>query len=168
MNLDVFVNNVDGVIGAEVRAQAGLKEEIQKTLIEASEMALNMMRLKVPKSRETYSNAKDPFHKTIYSSLARGNLSYHPGGAGGGGQWEINVGTLDPPEHLEWVVEGTEDIFSSKGNLGPLMAIQKMGEPVKFRRARRGQKPQTEWITDAQAATNTFISQRIERMRIFD
>ena len=182
MNLEFEVDGFDEALTFRVRAEQGVKREVQDMLGDAAKHALNYMRLHVPRGANP-----DPYHRTIYSSLDMDGLVYRPGGLGGGGFWEINVGAIrNPPEHLAHVFEGTRGFPANwrvrnrgrgyestqgsrgsakpKGNMGTVMAIQKLGEPVRFRTRRRGQKPQTAWFTGAAARANAYIAARIQQI----
>lgn len=163
MNLDWAVEGADDLT---LRIQAGgarLRREIMDILDEASQKALDWMQLRVPRGPNPDG------HRTIAESLRRTAVRYQPGGPGGGGFYEIEVGPEDPPEHLDYILGGTDDLdlWRGHGNFG-VMAIQKMGEDVRFRTSRKGQEPQTEWLDEAQDIANTYIAQRIARLAIFD
>lgn len=163
MNLDFAVEGTDDLT---LRIQAGgarLRREIMDILDEASQEALDRMQLRVPRGRNPDG------HRTIASSLRRTPVRYQPGGFGGGGFYEVEVGPEDPPAHLDYILDGTDDVdlWRGHGNFG-VMAIQKLGEPVRFRTSRKGQEPQTEWIIEAQQVANSLIAQRVARLSIFD
>jgi hypothetical protein len=163
MNLDFAVEGSDDLVLRIQAAGQGLKQEIIDILSEASGIALDRMKMRVPRGQNP-----DPYHRTIHSSLRRSPVTYEPGGAGGGGEYVVHVGPEDPPEQLDFIMEGTDDLdlWHGHGNFG-VMTIQKLGEPTRFRTSRKGQKPQTEWVTEAQAAANSYIAQRVARMSIF-
>jgi len=110
------------------------------------------MRLRVPKG-ETLR---------LFESIRVSPLRFSPGGLGGGGFYEIEVGPADDaPEHLAFVFGGTSDLF------GKAMFIQKLGEPGHWIYRRRGQRAQTEWVTEAQDVTRNYLRANLERMDLF-
>jgi hypothetical protein len=89
---------------------------------------------------------------------------FRPGAAGGGGFYEINVGAIrNPPDQLRYIMEGT-DRYPAAGNFGHVMAISKLGEPVRYRTRRRGQRPQTEWFTESYRLANAFLAAQIQAL----
>lgn len=162
MNIDFDVRESPGLSTFGVRATAGLKEEIRDILNQASSLALQHMAHHVPRGRLTYSGQGNK--KTIFSSLGRTNIRYFPGGPGGGGNYRVTVGAInDPPDHTRWVTRGTSN-YGGLGNMGKVMTIQKLGEPVRFRVSRKGQDPQTEWYEQAFKNAQAYIFARLQTL----
>jgi hypothetical protein len=136
-----------------IRAVEGeLGRELRRLLDEAAERAYRTMRTKVPIGETAQ----------LEFSIRKGPLTFHPGGAGGGGFYEIEVGPGEnAPEHLDFVFGGTSDLF------GKAMRIQKHGEPAHWIERRRGQPPQTEWVTDAQEEAREWIRRGLNEMDLF-
>jgi hypothetical protein len=164
MNIETRVEGFEDVLSLEIRARTNLKREIQDILKDASELTLEYMRRRAPRD----SGSGLLFMKnrnTIAGSLQRGPVHYSPGAAGGGGFYTIEVGALDPPDHLKWVFYGTKD-YDHYGNVGKMMTIRKRGEPVRFRPRRRGQEAQTEWFTDAYRHAQAYVALRVQELDV--
>lgn len=147
-------------IGPQVQGQ------LKDLIAEAAHLAFAEMQAKVPRG----TGEVGP-EGTIADSIDVGEPVYHAGGAGGGGYYEVRVGPGDDaPSHLEFVLKGT-------GVHGPYgvpieapqgfpMAIEKMGEGVRFRQSSQGQEPQTEWLEDAQDIAREHVELGIHTLRI--
>jgi hypothetical protein len=87
-----------------------------------------------------------------------------PGGAGGGAYWEgsFHASAMISP-HLRFVMEGTRGVIRpARGNV---LALQKEGEEVHFRRWVSGQSPQASWWDAAQEETNRYVSDHVDAIR---
>lgn len=179
MNLEFEVNGHE-LQELRIRSARGFRDDITKILEEASLLAVNRLRQRVPKGsmakrpqgrgvsgRYGYSRRQsgNAGHRTLYQSIRRGNIFYSPGAAGGGGYYQIDVGFPDPPPQLQFVLEGTRDLdlYAERGNF---MAIQKLGEPQRVRPRRRGQEAQTRWLTETQMETSAFISRKLSELDV--
>lgn len=193
MNLDYEINGMDEALEIRVRADRRFKREIRDILGDASKLALSLMMKRVPKGRLSYSgkgNKRTIFSSLARSPIT---YSPGAAGGGGFYEMEVGA-INDPPEHLDFVFYGTRGVNMSsfagkfgdrwrpadfakdrqknafrapnrrRGNHGKLMAIQKLGEPVKFRQKREGQKPQQAWFHEAMREANAFVAARIQRL----
>ena len=138
------------------RAVKEFRDEITRAMQEAAHAAGSYMQMHVPYE-----------HGDIYRAIFVGPITYRPGGAGGGGFYEINVGVDESQApHTEWVIEGTgifnrespqAGIFPSKGNV---LVFEAHGEKV-FTAWTKGQPPRREWFEDAQDLASRLIEQAI-------
>lgn len=117
----------------------------------------------------SYMGSHVPYHSgKLYQAINVGPVQYRPGGAGGGGSYEVHVGVdRTQAPHAEFVIEGTgifnrehptNGIFPSQGNV---FAFEKNGEGTVFTAWTRGQEPQREWFEDAQDLARTIIARKI-------
>jgi hypothetical protein len=195
MHIDYDVDGIDEAITIGVRANKQYSEELREILREAAVLALDYMRKHVPRSGTGYANrhtGTSAMEHSVHDSLAMTKVSYRPGGAGGGGFYEIEVGAIfDPPRHLEFMFEGTRgypfNIITARrarglrqtkgtlaagkgrkavGNVGKIMVIWKQGEPVKFRPFRKGQRAQQAWFTEAYRHAQAYLHARIQAFHL--
>lgn len=141
------------------RAVADFREKI----IDAMEFAAD--------AAGQYMGTHVPYHSgSIYRAINVGPVRYMPGGAGGGGFYEVNVGVnKDEAPHVEAVIDGTGiyardgggPIFPANGNV---MVFTKLGEGKVFTRWTKGQEPQRAWFEDAQALASRLVAERISSM----
>jgi hypothetical protein len=152
---DVHEENLDAIL--EFKAIRDFREEIKKSIEHAAHEA------------GAYMATHVPFHSgQLYNAINVGPVTYMPGGAGGGGRYEVLVGVdRDRAPHAEFVIEGTglynrenpkNGIYSNTP--GGVMAFEKFGEMV-FTRYTRGQHPQREWFEDAQELARDLIEYSI-------
>lgn len=131
----------------------------------------------------TYMTAHVPYHtgqlyRAINVSAEKGGqgLKYFPGGAGGGGFYEIHVGVdREMAPHADWVIHGT-GIYGPRGSLiygrpkdnrggNRTMVFEKNGEQTVFTRYTEGQKAQTSWFTVAEEVMSQSIRRQLSRLR---
>lgn len=105
---------------------------------------------------------------SIRDAIRISETVYAPGGAGGGGFYEgtLYVDSALAPQ-IEFVMEGTADegrglIRPSQGNLHGVLAIEKEGEGVHFRRWVHGQAPQTAWWDTAHEEVEHVLQAEID------
>jgi hypothetical protein len=104
----------------------------------------------------------------LYRAINVGQIRYKPGGAGGGGSYEVHVGVDESQApYAEAVLEGTgiynrespkNGIYPATGNV---MAFEKMGEGTVFTAWTRGQEPRREWFDDAQDLAQSIIARAV-------
>lgn len=157
---------VTGADEALIRIKAipnDVERQIRDIVDEASEVAFAEMEMRVPQSVLSGSIER-PDHRTIKESLAIETITFAPGGLGGGGFYEVQVGALDnPPSHFEAVVGGSSNFPRSTGERNN---FQLMGFPGNFFMHREGQDPQREWIDDAIDLARTHVATRIQTIHI--
>jgi len=135
-----------------------VKEEIKQTLVRAALRAEKILEAEVPHG-ETHALA---------NSIRMSPLKYSPGGAGGGGFWEIEVSVGEGVPYVQNVVEGT-GIFGPRAfpiypkNPKGVMAFSKNGEFV-FTKWVRGQEPDDLWIVHAQDAAQEEVDEGLRRI----
>jgi hypothetical protein len=108
----------------------------------------------------------------LFRAINVGPVTYRPGGAGGGGFYEVHVGVdTEQAPHALFVLEGTGihheggsrgNITASKGNF---MAINKEGEGIIYRQSAEGQLPQREWFDDAQDIADRVVRRELNKQR---
>lgn len=113
--------------------------------------------------------ANVPFHSgQLYHAINVGSIVYRPGGAGGGGRYEVEVGVdRDRAPHAEFVIEGT-GIYNRENprngiyahSPGKPMYFEKRGEIV-FTMWTRGQEPQRAWFENAQDVAQEIIEHAV-------
>jgi len=137
------------------RAVRDLSERVQEALRVSAQAA------------GSYMGTHVPFHSgDIYRAINIGPVRYMPGGAGGGGFWEVTVGVdSEKAPHVEYVMEGTGIYNRESPNPieahGNVMVFEKMGEGLIFAQSTSGQSPRREWFEDAADLANTLIKQFI-------
>ena len=149
----------EGIADFSVRFRAirDFREDILDTMQRAAEEA------------GSYMGTHVPYHSGgLYRAINVGSVQYRPGGAGGGGSYEVHVGVDESmAPYAEFVIEGTgifnrenptNGIYPANGNV---MAFQKNGEGTIFTRWTRGQEPQRAWFEDAQALAQGIIARAI-------
>lgn len=106
----------------------------------------------------------------IRDAIRISEVAYAPGGSGGGGFYEgtLYVDAALAPQ-IEFVMEGTADdgrglIEPSQGNLHDVLAIEKEGEGVHFRRWVHGQAPQTAWWDMAHEEVERSLQAQIDNI----
>lgn len=153
-----------------------LRDEILEALKDAAQTAEKVMLAKVPRDSGALAS-------TIHVS----GIQYMPGGAGGGGAYEIVLHAGQGIPYLNLVTEGTGihgpynsygNIVAGAGNIRPkvrpewaprtgarFMVFTPKGEtkPI-FRKWVRGQEPQTEWIVAAQQVANAIVAEHVRSM----
>ena len=140
------------------RAVKGFREEITSTIKRAADEA------------GAYMATHVPFHSgQMYHAIYVTPVTYKPGGAGGGGTYEAEVGleaSLAP--HAEWVIEGTgiynrtspsKGIFTGTYN-GVFRFEKDFGEVV-YTPVVHGMKPQRAWFEDAQELAQNIIDHAV-------
>lgn len=164
MIVDHEVRGLDSLGEALIRVRASAEHQTRDLASEAGDAAKAMMLAKVPRSGKTGQD-------TIAGSIRKLETAYRPGGAGGGGFFEVRVGPgEDAPEHLRWVMGGTGEYGPLgrviRGHNGGVLAIQKRGEGVRFRQFARGQRPQRQWYDDAVDVADQIVAEGIRSLRI--
>lgn len=172
MNLDFNIREAGGsggrtaVVGMRA-VQKDLQEFIKGLVERAAKEGQRVAEAEAPRGK---SEPRDG--RRIVDSIKVGHVHYSPGGLGGGGSYEVELyadGAIAP--HLRYVYEGTANegtgfIRPAKGNIAGVLAIEKEGEGVHFRRWARGQKPQREWWRQGQRAAEEVIAEGIRTLRI--
>lgn len=137
---------------------------IKELLQESAELGRRVAESQAPRG-----NLFDHHGGGISDSIQISSIRYAPGGAGGGGFYEIDLyadSAIAP--HLKYVFEGTADegvgkIYPARGNV---FTFQKDGEERKFRPWIHGQRPQTAWWEHAHDAVDANISSGIQGMNL--
>lgn len=149
----------EGLTDFQVRFRA--VKELREDIVDAMERA--------SKEAGAYMAAHAPYHSgALFRAINVGPVEFRPGGAGGGGFYEVHVG-VDGSQapHAEWVIEGTgifnrehptNGIFPSQGNV---LTFSKEGEGQIFAAWTRGQEPQREWFETAQEVAQSVIARAI-------
>lgn len=106
--------------------------------------------------------------QTIAESIRVTPAVFHPGGAGGGGYWEVSAGPgPDKPEHFEYVWRGTGVFGPShmpyKSSGGGPMPVPGYGRG--FAQKVAGQHPQQEWFAEAQRTAERAVAEGIQGIR---
>jgi len=115
--------------------------------------------------------AATPHHNSDENSIAASirvtEPIFHPGGAGGGGYWEVTAGPgPDRPEHFEYVWHGTGihgPTHMPYGSRKP-MPIMEPGRPFSYKVA--GQRPQQAWFEVASRIAAAHVAEGIQRIRL--
>lgn len=158
---------------------------IKKTLLLAEAVALESLRWGVPSGEAS----ENPGHVHLRDTIRSTGIKYRPGGAGGGGHYEIVVSvghrTLTP--QLKFVLGGT-GLFNREGSTGrifagggnfanltearmnlggnipmPMSGGMQVGTGNKiYRMYQRGQHPNRGWLELAQAKTRTVLRRGID------
>jgi hypothetical protein len=172
-------------LALRLRAEGGeMSRKVRELLERTGALVGTELRLTVP---HDYSN-QEPSHVHLSDTVETSGIVYRPGGAGGGGFYEmkISVGREGVTPQLGFVLEGTgiygdtgQPIVAGEGNLGRLVADRvagndffhagvmpmqggsKVGYQTIFRTRSRGQEPQTAWLTEAHALARRAISQGV-------
>ena len=140
-----------------------LRGMIKDVLREAAEEGRKVAEARAPRGQDDWKN----YGRRISDSIQVSEVRFAPGGAGGGGFYQITLyASSDIAPHLPFVFEGTADegagkIYPSKGNV---LALDKGGEGVHFRSWVHGQAPQTEWWEDAHVAVEQSINTNVRGM----
>lgn len=148
-------------IRAVNRSYRGL---IQQILREAAEAGRKTAEIEAPRGEFGQHQGR-----RISDSIQVSEINYAPGGAGGGGFYEVHLyadSAIAP--HLRYVFEGTAGegvgrIYPAHGNV---FAIQKEGEATRFRPWVHGQRPQTAWWEHAHEAVESEIAFAVRGMNI--
>lgn len=100
---------------------------------------------------------------------------FHPGGLGGGGQWESRVYVGEEEEDVaRWVYQGTgifKQVSTAPGGgyiypvTGNVMGFEKDGQIV-WTRYIKGQRPQREWVDGAMEVADFIVLEGIDHMMI--
>lgn len=155
----------------------GLGERLKKDIVEAISEAAN--------EAETLLKEGAPVGETgrLKQSVHNGGVSFHPGGLGGGGFYEVDVSVGEGVPYLRHVVEGT-GIHAGRGNITPNTAsmmhwegakiwgnplIAKKGISAKnakshWAKETSGQKGQDEWIIAANAKANEVMERKVREI----
>jgi len=141
------VQESDTNVVLQWRAVKGFREQITASMKKAADEA------------GTYMATHVPFRTgQMYHAIYVTPVTYRPGGAGGGGTYEAEVGleeSLAP--HAQFVIEGTgiynrdtpaKGIFT--GTYNGVMRFEKDFGEVVYTPYTYGQKPQTAWFENAQ------------------
>lgn len=125
----------------------------------------------------TYMATHAPYHEgTLYRAIGvtreeggSFGIRYRPGGAGGGGHYEIHVGVdAEQAPHAEWVIHGTGIYGEGGGNITPatgnVMVFSKLGEGDIFTAHTRGQEAQNSWFEVAEQVAEREIARQLSRL----
>jgi hypothetical protein len=159
MNYEI---RTEGLQDFDIRMRAE-GEEWRETILTALDRASHAAGL--------YMGDHAPYESgQLFRAINVGPVVYRPGGAGGGGFYEVNVGVdASQAPHAIYVIEGTGIHHSggSRGNIRPtrgnFMAINKMGEGIVYRQSAEGQLPQTEWFELAQEVADRTVRRELNR-----
>ena len=137
------------------RAIKEYRDEIRETLEEAAEKAGLYMTTHVPYDRGQ-----------LFSAIEVSPIRYAPGGSGGGGYYEIEVGVDESTApHAEWVLEGT-GLFNRENPTNGIFpdgnALRWHGQEGKiFAAWTKGQKPQREWFEGAIRLADAIVDRKV-------
>lgn len=168
-----FDASTSGFDVTELRIR-GLGERLKKDIVEAISEAAN--------EAETLLTEGAPQGETgrLKRSVKNNGVSFHPGGLGGGGFYEVDVSVGEGVPYLRHVVEGT-GIHAGRGNIQPATKSQMhweggrvWGNPQRAKKGidgtqhwafeTQGQKPQDEWITAANVKANEVIERKVREI----
>jgi hypothetical protein len=146
---------VEGLADFDVRLRA-INKEYRDQIISAVE--------KASQEAGAYMASHVPQHSgKLFRAINVEPVRYHPGGAGGGGFYEANVGVDETQApHAIFVIEGTGIYHreGSRGNIRPasgnVMAFVDAGKEV-FAAYTKGQEPQSAWFEVAQEVADAVI-----------
>lgn len=135
------------------------KQELQKNL---DEIGRNIQRFMITEA------PYDSGDLATSVEIRFGHIDYAPGGAGGGGYYEVATSIdVDDVPHLRFVWEGTgihgprgSMIDSQMGNVMKFMGSRDGG--VLFRKESEGQRPQRNWVYKAQAEAEALMAALVE------
>jgi hypothetical protein len=134
-----------------IRAVHGRVGQALRDLLEhAGELAADEMIAKVP-----FDDGE------LAASIRVGNVEYRPGGRGGGGHYVKKVEAGEGVAHARFVFEGTGPAVGEppirSETPGQAMPMTEGNVPFAFAMSTQGQRPETEWVTDAQEAARRYI-----------
>lgn len=170
LNMINFETEVRGAEQATLRIR-GIEKRLKADIVEAISAAANEAQQVLEQGAP-----RGDSHR-LAASVRNDGVSFHPGGLGGGGFWEVDVSVGEGIDYLKFVVEGT-GIHAGRGNItahGPYPMRWKgatiWGDPRKARRGIRGdthiafetegQEPQEQWITNANLRAQGEIARRV-------
>lgn len=152
-----------------IKAIAGLKDDIKWIATEAAKVGADVMRAGAPRKSGQ-----------LAARIDWTEARFHLGGAGGGGFWEANAGVRSEPgnNYPTHVFTGTgiygpygTPVVPATGNILVLndyksrdmvsgVAGKARPGPI-YTRHVKGQRPQTEWVHDANDAAAHFVAVRL-------
>ena len=154
---DVLNQDTDVVL--QWRAVKGFRDDIVATLERAGHAAGNYMATNVPYRRGQ-----------LYDAIYVTEVKYRPGGAGGGGTWEVEVGVDESSApHAEFVVEGTgmwnrenpKPAGIWPGTYHGKLRFEKDTGEVVYAKHVSGQHPQRAWFENAHDLAQDIIAHAI-------
>lgn len=160
----------------EFRAVNQYRDEVIRATELAGKQAAAYMRTHAP-------------HKTgnMANSVRMEDAVYRPGGAGGGGSWNVRVGIDEHQAHYaKWVIFGSGEhntlgprsrIYPPGGGAasffgqkrtrgGRVFAFEKEGEGVIYTRWTKGQEPQYAWFAEAQQVARAALARNARSINI--
>lgn len=165
--------SISGADSTEIKIR-GLGERLKRDIVEAISEA--------GREAETALRAGAPVGETgrLSRSVNLGGVSFHPGGLGGGGFYELELNVGEGVPYLQHVVEGT-GIHVGHGNITPReksvmhwTGAKRWGDPRKaakgirgdkhFATETEGQEPNDKWIRGAQAVANEVMERKIREI----
>lgn len=179
---DSFAGDIgdDSVAGGLTLRLKAVDQEIAakvKWLLERTGARVkDVLYLRIPYDRSVDDRGD---HTHLRDTIHTSGIMYHPGGAGGGGfyEMEISVGEEGVTPQLGFILYGTHGpIHAGQGNLGfgvsrdrpsalPFTRAQAMPLSTErgtiFRTSVRGQRPQTEWLEAAHAVARSELSKGV-------
>lgn len=137
----------------------------------AAAEASKTMRFLVPRGRDS---AGDGEPETVFERIGWTKAVYHPGGAGGGGQWIAAAGVRRSPLHPDpdrdpavLIIRGTgihgphgTPIIPRSGNF---LVFEWKGQKI-FTKHAKGQEPNRLWVDAAQERANAVVASAIAEM----
>jgi hypothetical protein len=165
-NLDFKVTRSPAEVEVRIKAmRTKIAGEISDIVAEAARLGADEARALAPRSGIFRNEGR-----RISDSIQYEDSRFSAGGAGGGGSYRARFyasSTIAP--QLSYVLEGT----GGQGNIirptrGNVLALQKEGEGVHFRRWVHGQDPQTAWWEAAHEVAERFVAERIHDISIPD
>lgn len=172
MNLDVDIQGSDDLAIRLQAIQGNLGDKIKAVMLKSAFVAYRHMRDNVPQSRQNrrWGDYKEGGEERLVDHLAITQVSYLPGGAGGGGSYEMEVGWPGgAPEHIQWVMGGTSDWWQPKAmtirtGKRPGAIPFKAGGQGFFSHFRSGQQANDRWWLEARQLANRVIDAEFSRM----
>lgn len=170
MNLDVDIQGSDDLYFRIQAIQGNLSDQIRNAMGKAAIVAYRHMRDNIPQSRQNkrwgdYKNEGEP---RLIDDLSITKVTYLPGGAGGGGTYEMQVGWPGgAPEHLKWVMDGTSNWWQPTA-----MTIRTNPGNIKFKNGgqgffshhRKGQRANDRWWLEAKQLADRVIDSEFSRL----
>jgi hypothetical protein len=162
-NFEIVVE--DHMAVAKLRGDADrAKEWSQRVVTKASHEAAKVMRFLVPRGTSDMFIGYDTLESRIDSSKA----IWHPGGLGGGGEWEAKAGVRRSPRYPNPMEDPAAYVYEGTGLFGPFkrLIVPRSGNFLAFKwhgrmvftKYVKGQEPQRTWVIAAQERANAVIA----------
>lgn len=163
-NFEITVEG-DRVAVAKLRGDADrAKDWAQRTVNKAAREGARVMRFLAPKGEDSMFIGYDTLESRIDSSPAK----WHPGGPGGGGNWEARAGVRRSPRYPNPLEDPATYIYEGTGLFGPFkrLIVPRAGNflafmwkgRMHFTKFVKGQEPQRLWVSAAQDRANAVVA----------